>query len=68
MATLFVKLSPDEDGQPIHWQSGYEYCLESEDWTEEYDLCEYIIPDDDTPAWLEEELNTNPDVIAYWIE
>ena len=67
MATLFVKRTSDVDGMPIQWQRDYEFCLESEDWTDEYNLCEYTIPDADTPAWLEQALDTNPDVISYWI-
>lgn len=67
MATLHVKFTADENGTPIAWQRGYEWSFESEDWQEEYDLCEYTIPDTDTPAWLEEALDTNPDVIEYWV-
>lgn len=68
MATLHVKFTANEDAEHIAWQQGYEWSLDSEDWTEEYCLCEFTIPDDDTPAWLEQALDTNPDVIKYWID
>ena len=67
MATLKVKTAANE-GTEIAWQHGYEFCLESEEWTETECVTEYTIPDDDTPAWLEQALDTNPDVIEYWIE
>jgi len=68
MANLHVKRTPDVDGEPIAWQRGYEWTLEDEDWNENFCLTTYTIPDSDTPAWLEQALDTNPDVIDYWIE
>ncbi len=67
MATLKVRTTANE-GTEIAWQQGYEYSLESEEWTEEECLTEYTIPDAFTPAWLEQALDTNPDVIEYWVE
>jgi hypothetical protein len=67
MTTLFVKCTGGPDGQEIRWQRDFEYTLESEDWQEFYSLAEYTIPTDDIPAWLAQELDTNPDVISYWL-
>lgn len=69
MATLIVTFDPAvDDPQLIGWQQGYEWCFEGEDWTDEGHIVTYTIPDDDTPAWLEQALNANPDVIEYSIE
>jgi len=71
MKTLWIKVKPDAEevltNSLLH--RGTDFNLESEDWdNEEFGLLEVLLDADDTTASVEQGLNTNDDVLSWWLE